>query len=62
VLLELEKRGQRVNVWLDPDAAGQRGATKIIKQLRLFGIEYRNIISTRDPKLHTREEIRSYLS
>jgi hypothetical protein len=61
MLNELMARDTAVNVWLDPDPAGQRGAIKIIKQLRAYGIETRNIISERDPKLHTRQEIREYL-
>ena len=57
---ELLKR-KRCNVWLDPDAAGQRGATKICKQLRAYGLEVRNIVSQRDPKLHSRSEIQEIL-
>lgn len=56
------KRGTAVNVWLDPDAAGRKGAAKIIKQLSAYGVECRNIVSERDPKLHTRAEIKEYLS
>jgi hypothetical protein len=56
------KRGTAVNVWLDPDAAGRRGAGKIIKQLRAYGVECRDIVSGRDPKLHTRAEIKEYLT
>lgn len=58
----LLKRGVPVNVWLDPDAAGRRGAAKIIKQLRAYGMTVRNIVSTRDPKLMTRGEIKEILS
>lgn len=57
---ELMKRG-RCNVWLDPDAAGRKGAAKIIKQLVAYGLEVRNIVSERDPKRHTRDEIKAYL-
>lgn len=57
---ELMKRG-RCNVWLDPDAAGRKGAAKICKQLRAYGIEVRDIVSTRDPKMHTRDEIKEYV-
>lgn len=57
----LMKRG-RCNVWLDPDAAGRRGAAKITKQLVAYGLEVRNILSARDPKLHSREEIKEILA
>lgn len=62
VLSLLMARGGMVNVWLDPDPAGQKGANKIIRQLRAYGIPTRNIVSTKDPKLHTRAEIKEYLS
>lgn len=58
---QLLERGSKANVWLDPDPAGRKGAARIIKQLRAYGIEVRNIVSLRDPKLHSREEIRSIL-
>jgi hypothetical protein len=57
----LMKRGVPVNVWLDPDSAGRKGAAKIIKQLQAYGLETRNIVSTRDPKLHTRSDIKELL-
>ncbi len=57
----LMKRGAPVNVWLDPDAAGRRAAAKYVKQLRAYGLTVRDIVSTRDPKLHTRDEIKEYL-
>lgn len=62
VMAHLMSRKCKVNVWLDPDPAGQRGAAKIMAQLRAYGIQYRNIQSERDPKLHTRQEIKEYLS
>ncbi|WP_175106461.1 toprim domain-containing protein [Pararobbsia alpina] len=49
--------GKPVTVWLDPDAAGQTNATKIIKQLRAYGVTVRNVVSEKDPKLLGREEI-----
>lgn len=58
---ELMKRGSKVNLWLDPDSAGRKGAAKISSQLRAYGLEVRNIVSERDPKLHTRDEIRRIL-
>jgi DNA primase len=58
---ELMKRGSCA-VWLDPDAAGRRGAGKIIKQLRAYGVRVVDIVSERDPKLHTRDEIKEKLA
>jgi hypothetical protein len=60
MVAELMKVG-RCYTWLDPDAAGRRGAAKIVKQLRAYGLEVRDIVSERDPKLHTRDQIKEYL-
>lgn len=57
----LLKSGKPVRVWLDPDAAGRRGAAKLIKSLRAYGLDPKRIDSTRDPKLHTRNEIKEYM-
>lgn len=56
----LERRAP-VNVWTDPDAAGRHAARKVHSQLKAYGIEVRVIRSERDPKLHTFDQIRSYL-
>lgn len=56
----LMKRG-RCNVALDPDAAGRRGAAKIVKQLRAYGLTVRNVEFQRDPKLMPRESLRRVL-
>lgn len=53
--------GRPVVTWLDPDQAGQAGATKIRAQLRAFGVPVRNVVSLRDPKLHSAAEIKEYL-
>ena len=50
-----------MNLWLDPDAAGQRAAAKYRKQLQAYNLRVRNIVSTLDPKRHTRAEIKEYL-
>jgi hypothetical protein len=57
IAAELLRSGKPVVVWLDPDAAGQTNAMKIIKQLRAYGIPARNVVSKKDPKLLQREEI-----
>lgn len=65
----LLRRGARVNVWMDNDIGpkftvnrGQIAAGKIGKQLRAAGLEVRNIISPRDPKLMHRDEIKELLT
>lgn len=57
----LLERNAPVNVWLDPDGPGRRGALKVSKQLKAYGIETRCIKSKRDPKLHTFDQIKEYL-
>ena len=58
----LLSRGCKVNVWLDPDAAGQRASTKVLASLRAVGVEARNIVSAKDPKLIHRYEIKELLT
>jgi len=65
----LLRRRARVNVWLDNDLPplhpvnrGQIAAGKVCKQLRAAGLEVRNIISPRDPKLMHRAEIEELLA
>jgi len=57
----LAARGCRVNVWLDPDAAGRKAVAKLMPQLQAFGIEARDIRSVRDPKLVHIPEIKELL-
>lgn len=61
VIHELLRRRCPVNVWLDPDAAGQRAAAKLSRQLRGFGLSTRNVVSAKDPKLLTYEQIKETL-
>lgn len=61
MVAEILRRRCSVNVWLDPDPAGQKAARRYIKQLRAYNVEVRNIVSSRDPKLHTRDQIKEYL-
>lgn len=56
------KNKPEVNIWLDPDGAGQRAASHIRDQLALVGIPSRRIMSPRDPKLHSKTEIRNLLT
>jgi DNA primase len=64
----LIRRRARVNVWMDNDLPpkhpvnrGQIAAFKIGKQLRASGLEVRNIVSPRDPKLMHLSEIKELL-
>ncbi len=47
--------------WLDPDAAGLAGHKKLRHSLGLHEVRLHRVTSERDPKLHTREEIRNYM-
>lgn len=48
-------------LWLDPDHYGQLGARTIRKQLSQLGVRTANILSERDPKLHSPGEIEIYV-
>lgn len=52
----------QVAIWLDPDGPGVKGAAKIARQLRAYGVPYRVINSAKDPKCYSEEEIRCHLS
>jgi hypothetical protein len=61
-------QGRPVLVWLDPDwnapplkRAGPRAMSKIVAQLRQYGVDAKRIISRADPKLLTPEEIHEHL-
>jgi len=60
-IAELMRRKVTVNVWLDPDKAGRKAAARYCKQLTAFGLTVNNILSTKDPKLHTLGEIKDYV-
>lgn len=64
----LLKAGKPVNVWLDNDVGpkhpvnrGQIAARKVLKTLRSVGLECRNIVAPRDPKLMTYEQIKELI-
>jgi DNA primase len=59
--LSVMRHGLPVYIWLDPDAAGIRAASKIFKQLTAYGVDARVIRSDTDPKLLSREDIRRKL-
>lgn len=69
VLAQLMHRRCPVNVWLDNDLPpkhrvnrGQIAALKVVKQLRAMGLEVRNIVAPRDPKLMSRAEIEELIT
>jgi len=59
---ELLRERKPVAVWLDPDSAGQTNAAKIVRALRAYGLAVRNVVSNKDPKLLSREEIQTCLN
>lgn len=59
---EIIKTGKPVLVALDPDKAGQDNAAKIIRTLRAYGANVRNVVFPRDPKLMSREAIQCQLA
>jgi DNA primase len=61
VLSALLIRGGKVNVWLDPDPPGRKAAAKVLAALRSLGIEARDILSDRDPKLLHLEQIKELI-
>jgi hypothetical protein len=58
----LLQRGLPVNVWMDPDKPGQTAASKIRKRLSAVGLRVRNVVSNKDPKLMTRQQIKELLT
>jgi DNA primase len=62
VAAEIIRDSRPVAVWLDPDMAGRTSAAKICKTLRAYGVKVTNVVSDKDPKLLSREEIAWKLS
>jgi hypothetical protein len=65
MLAALLKDGRPVNVWLDNDLPplhllnrGQIAAKKVLRTLRSVGIKANNIVSPKDPKLMTYQDIK----
>ncbi|ANU79089.1 hypothetical protein Andromeda_14 [Pseudomonas phage Andromeda] len=57
----LIKNPQPVGIWLDPDGPGRNAAAEIKNQLLMFGIESFDICTERDPKFHSKSEIRNVI-
>lgn len=69
LLVRILRSGKPVSVWLDNDLPpvhpvnrGQMAAAKVLKQLRAAGVDARNIVTERDPKLIPLDEIRKLTS
>lgn len=60
-LVRIADAGLPVFTWLDPDKYGQLGAVRIRRDLGNLGVEVRNVVSPRDPKLHEPHELREAL-
>lgn len=56
-----QAQGRPVLVWLDGDAAGRKGSSKIVRALRLIGVDGRVIRSPLDPKLYPTDTIREFI-
>lgn len=61
LLVKLLARNCKVNVWLDPDRAGRTAASKVLRTLRAHGIQCRDILSDRDPKLLHLDKIKELI-
>lgn len=69
LLAKLLVSGKSVNIWLDNDLPpthtfnrGQVAARKVMKALRAAGIEHRNIVTDKDPKLMYYEQIKTLVN
>ena len=58
----LTKGKNRVVVFMDPDAAGDKGFISIRKTLQMYPVEVHRAFADRDPKYLTRQEIRDAVS
>lgn len=61
ILSRILSKHPRVAIWLDSDKAGRTASAKIQQKLKLYDIPYRDILTERDPKLHSNQEIRDAL-
>lgn len=60
-LVKAARESGRVLLWLDPDPAGRKAAAKFTSLLEMYGVATRDVVSSKDPKLHAREEIQHEL-
>lgn len=59
--MKLVRKWKEVILWLDPDKAGQEGMKDAANRLLMQGVTVSVILSEKDPKLHTLDEIRDYI-
>ena len=50
-----------ITIWLDGDAAGHSGRYKLKRQLELVGKTVHTVVTPRDPKYYTNEQVKEYL-
>lgn len=55
-------RYKRVTVWLDGDSAGREASLKIVRTLRLGGVDVRRIVTDADPKKLSKATIRRLIN
>ena len=60
-ILALSKRYAHVVIWMDPDAAGEKGVAAARKQLAFQGVTSNVIRTARDPKFYSKREIQEIL-
>lgn len=61
ITAEVIRTGLPVAVWLDADAPGRAAARKVGQELRACGVEVRDVVTEKDPKLLSRAEIAATL-
>ncbi len=61
VLARLIEEDREVIVWMDDDEAGHKARKKMLRQIGAVGLPVRAILSDRDPKHHTIEEMKEML-
>ncbi len=61
VLARILTKYARVCTWLDSDKAGRQAVGKIQQKLKLYEVPHRDVITQRDPKFHSAQEIRDAL-
>jgi len=59
LVLRLSELYKRIHIWLDPDKRGK--SIKLLRRYLSFGINMRVVLSQKDPKFYTDEEIRRYV-
>lgn len=58
---EADEYGVEIVTWLDGDSWGQRGAIDIRNRLARYDVSVRNVLTAKDPKAYTDNEIRGFI-